>query len=190
MRQHFRIILIIASFVLALAALFTNLMYITFGYAMFTGFAVDAEGCVYVGREAQICVYRDDNQIRTINAQTSRGYAFTIEDDTIFLDTGSQTYRIDLQGNVVEESPTLSNSAKEKLRKVKVSGASYSYRTADGRSYSCVKTLRGYQIYDLDSKALIWSQEENEVILGYFAKGSTLGVLLCAAVLLATWRKD
>lgn len=71
---------------------------------MYNGFGVDSSGVVYVGKEKKIEKYCDGEMIGEIDPQTSRAYAFTLqEDDTILLSTASYVYKMDLSGNVLDE---------------------------------------------------------------------------------------
>ncbi len=70
----------------------------------YSGFGVDSLGVLYVGKENTIEKYKDGKMIGKISPQTSRGYAFTIqEDDTILLSTASIVYKIDHSGKILDE---------------------------------------------------------------------------------------
>lgn len=65
-------------------------------------FAVDDQNNIYIGMRNKICVYDENNQIRTLSPQTSRAYMFTIkEDNTILLSTADTVYSMDLKGNIL-----------------------------------------------------------------------------------------
>lgn len=70
----------------------------------FTGFAVDKEGNLYLGRKGEISVVSPEGGfLRSISARTGRGYRFTLSDDMLLVDTGDHYYKMDLLGNVLEE---------------------------------------------------------------------------------------
>ncbi len=73
------------------------------GFPVSRSFAVDSAGRLYIGRSSQIEIYENGSLINSISALTSRGYAFTIENDTIVLSTASTVYEMDLSGNVQAE---------------------------------------------------------------------------------------
>lgn len=67
-----------------------------------SGFAVDKNDRIYVGEQTEISVYENGTLIRTINPQTSRAFAFTIEDDQILLSATTTVYTMDLDGNILD----------------------------------------------------------------------------------------
>lgn len=70
----------------------------------YTGFAVDKEGNLYLGRKGEISVVSPEGGfLRSISARTGRGYRFTLSDDMLLVDTGDHYYKMDLLGNVLEE---------------------------------------------------------------------------------------
>lgn len=70
----------------------------------YTGFAVDKEGNLYLGRKGEISVVSPKGSfLRSISARTGRGYRFTLSDDMLLVDTGDRYYKMDLLGNVLEE---------------------------------------------------------------------------------------
>lgn len=70
----------------------------------YTGFAVDKEGNLYLGRKGEISVMSPEGGLlRSISARTGRGYRFTLSDDMLLVDTGDHYYKMDLLGNVLEE---------------------------------------------------------------------------------------
>ena len=72
-----------------------------------SGFAVDKNDQIYVGEQTEICVYKNNFLIRTINPQTSRSYVFTIIDDHILLSTSTMVYTMNLDGNIIDEREDL-----------------------------------------------------------------------------------
>ena len=69
------------------------------------GFGVDTEERVYLGTaNGKILVWKDQQQIGTLHAPTSRGYQITVENDEILCATGSTDYRMNLDGNILEKA--------------------------------------------------------------------------------------
>lgn len=96
----------------------------------YSGFAFDSQGNFYLGKDSKIEVYHDEALVRTINAKTSRGYAFTVQNDTIILSTGTTVYTMDLQGNVTDEKEdpdTRTFNALQKQKKVFTSDDGHTY---------------------------------------------------------------
>lgn len=94
------------------------------------GFGVDTEEQVYLGTaNGKILVWKDQQQIGTLKAPTSRSYQITVKDDEILCAIGSADYRMDLDGNILERSddPTSSLYASLQFQR--------SCTTADGTTY-------------------------------------------------------
>ncbi len=94
------------------------------------GFGVDTEERVYLGTaNGKILVWKDQQQIGTLHAPTSRGYQITVKDDEILCAIGNADYRMDLDGNILEKSddPTSSLYASLQFQR--------SCTTADGTTY-------------------------------------------------------
>ena len=66
-----------------------------------SGFAVDSQDRLYVGKENRIDVYENGNVLYSINPRTSKSYTFTITNDTIVLSTASTVYHLDLEGQEI-----------------------------------------------------------------------------------------
>lgn len=65
----------------------------------YNGFGIDSLGKLYVGRGHHIEVWENGTQVNSIRKGTSRGYAFTIqENDTILLASGNSVMIMDLEG--------------------------------------------------------------------------------------------
>ena len=71
----------------------------------YQGFAVDNEENFYLGfYSGKIKKINDGKVLKTISAQTSRGYDFTItENDTLYITCGDVAYFVDLDGNILEK---------------------------------------------------------------------------------------
>ena len=70
----------------------------------YQGFAIDSKNNLYIGYGSGIIKkYKDKTLLRTISAQTSRGYDFTIlENDVIYVDCGNRAHYIDSNGTVLK----------------------------------------------------------------------------------------
>ena len=106
------------------------------------GFAVDSEGCLYVGKDFNIEVFNEDTLIRTISPKTTRGYKFTIIDgQTILLSTSSTVYTMDLLGNVLsereDEGTKVYNELQWKRDFVDENGTRYTLESYWGRKRIC-----------------------------------------------------
>lgn len=71
----------------------------------YQGFAVDNEENFYLGfYSGEIKKINDGKILKTISAQTNRGYDFTItEKNTLYITCGDVAYFLDLDGNVLEK---------------------------------------------------------------------------------------
>ena len=105
----------------------------------YSGFAVDSYERIYVGTESEIEVYDKGLLLKTISPKTSRGYAFTIqEDNTILLSTSTTVYVMDLDGNVINEyddvgTKTFNMLQREKKTYVAENGSTYYLKNKMGR---------------------------------------------------------
>lgn len=69
----------------------------------YNGFAIDSSGILYLGKNAKIEKYFNGEIVGNIDPQTSRGYAFTIQnDDTMLVSDASIVYKLELNGNIVD----------------------------------------------------------------------------------------
>lgn len=85
----------------------------------YTGFGVDSNGRVYVGRGHRIEVWDANQLLYTVQNHTSRGYVFSIQDDTILLSTGSTVYSMDLHGKELSRSKDINARVSHQLEKDK-----------------------------------------------------------------------
>ena len=108
------------------------LLLINIGKATITysGFGVDSAGILYIGKDDVIEKYENNKLLGTISPQTSRGYAFTLqEDDTILLSTASNVYKLDLAGKVLDKWEDEGTSTFNKLQYIR------KFKAKDGREY-------------------------------------------------------
>ncbi len=108
------------------------------------GFGIDDQGKVYIGNSNDIFVYSNQSLQYKINAMTSRGYFFRIEEDqTIHLSTSTEVYTIALDGEVLSmriDNDHTYEDLKSGWRKQEFNNSSYQYSTKWGR-YEIVKTV-------------------------------------------------
>ena len=77
----------------------------------YQGFGIDSNEVVYVGKQRQIQKIYNNNVVATINPRTSRGYAFTVQNnDTILLSTSSTVYTLNLEGEVISKQEDIDTS--------------------------------------------------------------------------------
>ena len=113
------------------------------------GFAVDADGQLYVGKGNKIIVFKDDVCIRKIEPPTSRTYKFTIADGQyITLTTSTEIYTMDLFGNIISKQPDEENKLYSELQWKKTytdqKGFHYTLKSVWGRQ---AIYREGVQIY-------------------------------------------
>lgn len=66
--------------------------------------AADSRGNIYIGEEYHIKVYDSHGEfLRSLSANTNRGYSFTIKDDSIIESAGNDVIVMDLYGKIVKE---------------------------------------------------------------------------------------
>lgn len=95
-----------------------------------SGFAIDERGLLYIAGTGVIDVIQQGNKVRELDVPTSRGFDFTIENgDTIIVITGTECYKLDLCGNIIDKS-----DANQDLR-AKIVKESSQYTTKDGLTY-------------------------------------------------------
>ena len=96
----------------------------------YSGFALDSNGVLYIGKDSKIEKYKGTEVVGEISPQTSRGYAFTIQSDTIILSTASTVYTLDTNGNVLDKKVDINTETFNDLQKQK-----NSFEAQDGHTY-------------------------------------------------------
>ena len=131
------------------------------------GFAVDAEGRLYIGQEDEIVVFKNGVCVQTISPHTSRTYAFTVTDDqTILLSTSTKVYTMDLAGNILteqlDEGTRIYNQLQHKKSFKDVNGAEYVLRSPWGRTgvYKDGQQIYTMSTMDYTIKAAIEKMEK------------------------------
>lgn len=109
--------LMVVSFFCVMVCTMLNL----FGFTAisYTGFGVDSQGRMYIGRGSKIEVRDTEHLLYTIQNHTSRGYAFSVKDDTIILSTGSTVVTMDLYGEDIGRQEDINSSMIRKLKQEK-----------------------------------------------------------------------
>jgi len=73
----------------------------------FSGFAVDDDGLLYIGKTGQIDVYNNEDFVKTIYETYARGYRFTIQGEELCTDNGVTREVISLDSdNVIKTDST------------------------------------------------------------------------------------
>lgn len=101
------LILILSSIYIFIILL---LMFVNVLHLSMNGFAVDSKNKIYIARDSCIEVYEDCAKQLKINPITSRGYNFHIDsNDFIFIETSTDIFKLDLNGNLVEKMEQTNN---------------------------------------------------------------------------------
>ena len=97
----------------------------------YEGFALDSNENLYLGEYSKINVY-------SVDAHTSRAYAFTIQNDEILISTAETVYITDLSGNVInsykDTDTSLFNELKSNKDSFSLNGSTYKMQKNFGRS--------------------------------------------------------
>ena len=101
----------------------------------YEGFALDSDENLYLGEYGKINVYKEGSLLYSVDAHTSRAYAFTIQNDEILISTAETVYITDLNGNVISSYEDEDTSLFNKLKKDKNSFS------LNGNTYKIQKTL-------------------------------------------------
>ena len=101
----------------------------------YEGFALDSNENLYLGEYGKINVYKEGSLLYSVDAHTSRAYAFTIQNDEILISTAETVYITDLNGNVISSYEDEDTSRFNKLKKDKNSFS------LNGNTYKIQKTL-------------------------------------------------
>lgn len=124
------------------------------------GFAIDNDGNLYIGREREIVVLKDDICVRKIDPPTSRTYKFTIIDgQTIILSTSTKIYTMDLSGNILSERSDEGNKVYSQLQWKKTyvdqKGSNYTLKSNWGRKAIYKEEIQIYVMPIFDYIVLI-----------------------------------
>lgn len=95
----------------------------------YEGFALDSNENLYLGEYSKINVYKEDSLLYSVDAHTSRAYAFTIQNDEILISTAETVYITDLSGNVInsykDTDTSLFNELKSNKDSFSLNGSTY-----------------------------------------------------------------
>lgn len=169
---------LIKTFVI-LSIIFFVLGFVLTGISMIkndkiTGFAVDDEDRLYIGKNSRIEVYDSGTIEKTISSVTNRGYSFTIKDGEILILTGSALYHLDLEGNV-KSSELFSGIGRKDLGKF--------FEDSNGNCYELKKTL-GRTLIMKNENEKIFQEPLNDYILKCAVFFTRLLFVLCSLPLL------
>lgn len=95
----------------------------------YEGFALDSNENLYLGEYGKINVYKEGSLLYSVDAHTSRAYAFTIQNDEILISTAETVYITDLNGNVInsykDTDTSLFNELKSNKDSFSLNGSTY-----------------------------------------------------------------
>lgn len=112
----------------------------------YEGFALDSNENLYLGEYSKINVYKEGSLLYSVDAHTSRAYAFTIQrayaftiqNDEILISTAETVYITDLSGNVInsykDTDTSLFNELKSNKDSFSLNGSTYKMQKNFGRS--------------------------------------------------------
>lgn len=104
----------------------------------YEGFALDSNENLYLGEYGKINVYKESYLLYSVDAHTSRAYAFTIQNDEILISTAETVYITDLSGNVInsykDTDTSLFNELKRNKDSFSLNGSTYKMQKNFGRS--------------------------------------------------------
>ena len=145
-------------------------------------FGVDSSDRLYVGFGDTIQVYEGDTVIKELSPKTSKTYLFTIlSDDTLILTTASIDYKLDLDGNVIEQTDNAGTQLYYDLRKEK-----REFISQKGDIYRMENILGQTQIKK--NGAVVYREPLVSVIAGYAVLISIAILLLCIPKLISKTR--
>lgn len=140
----------------------------------YNGFAVDADSNIYIGTGSDIKVFDTNESLSgSITPYTSRGYKFTIVDNSIIMSVGEYLYETDLSGNLI--------SQKENNHDGSVIFNSRRYTASDGTKYVMRNHLFRTYIYRLDGPEI--TVVYKMPLFDYVIKLLCILSFLCLAVL-------
>lgn len=147
----------------------------------YSGFAVDSSGIIYIGKDSKIEKYYNGKVIGVLNPKTSRGYAFTIQnDDTILLSTASYVYVLDLDGNQLDKWEDIDTKTFDKLQYMR------EYIAKDGHKYKMKSQFGRTFIYKGDEIVYRMPLPDYLVKISFFL--SFLSLFATAPVLIIVYR--
>ena len=104
----------------------------------YEGFALDSNENLYLGEYGKINVYKEGSLLYSVDAHTSRAYAFTIQNDEILISTAETVYITDLSGNVInsykDTDTSLFNELKSNKDSFSLNDSTYKMQKNFGRS--------------------------------------------------------
>lgn len=138
----------------------------------YEGFALDSNENLYLGEYGKINVYKESYLLYSVDAHTSRAYAFTIQNDEILISTAETVYITDLSGNVINSYKDTDTSLFNELKRNKDSFS------LNGSTYKMQKNFGISRIVKDDGKVIYQMP-----LLDYIVKIGILISMLWLAVL-------
>ena len=153
---------------------------VTIGYS---GFGFDSSDVLYIGTDTAIEKYVDGNKVGEINPQTSRGYAFTLENDIILLSTASYVYNLDLDGTVISKEEDIGTKTFNKIERKK-----NHFITPDGREYR-FKSFLGRRYIDDAAGTVIYKMPLLDYIVKVVLDLVAISMFICVPIIVWKTRK-
>lgn len=113
------------------------------------GFAIDNSGKLYIGKYGEIDVYDEDVLVKKILLMTSKGYAFTVEDNELIVTALSKKYILDLDGNIVRENDDVLTQEYNELYKKRKE-----FISEDGTLYKSSNFLGYYKVSKVSESSI------------------------------------
>lgn len=167
--------------IITLCLIFNILGITTFSY---TGFAVDSCGIVFIGKDSIIEKYFDGKKIAELDPKTSRGYAFTIQNDNIILSTGSFVYTLDLDGKELGREADIETKVFNGLQKQKKF-----FVTNEGDQYYFKSVLGRAQVID-ESGNVLYKMPFLDYIVKLLFISSLISIFVCVPLIIRATLKQ
>jgi hypothetical protein len=145
----------------------------------YKGFAIDKDGLLYIGKSKGIDIYDNGEFIKTMFPVT--GYAFTIQDEKIYLAYSSKLHIYDLTGRLAD---TLDDSSTREANKL------YRERNhffTDEANYLATNKLGFYQItkiYDNNESQVIYQMPIFDYAIKLLQEGIGIFFVITIAIVL------
>lgn len=116
--------------------------------------AVDNFGTVYLATDNKIIAVKTDGSTSKIPTHTSRSFAFTIEDNIIILSNYYDVYKMDFEGNTIEQYPDVDSNTYSTLKKTEGE-----FITNSGVRYLLKKNLGYFMVikYKDQTESIVYS---------------------------------
>ncbi|MBQ3888451.1 MAG: hypothetical protein II738_01765 [Clostridia bacterium] len=123
------------------------------------GFGVDSQGIVYLGANGIIVKFYQNEEIGSLDPQTTRGYRFTVlDDDTVLLSDWEIVYHLDSNGSILNKKP---DQGGEVFRGLENHGT---FQSAQGTKYTFSKKF-GIVSVTNETGAVVYETNNQDKIL-------------------------